>query len=65
MPTSRFLSNLIAMLWLALNSNIFVICVLAILSWALAFLLGYVAWIVISEMVRVLESVLRVLLRLS
>lgn len=64
MISTKLLSNIIAILWLALNSNLFFICVLAVLSWGVAFLLGYGAWIVLREVVQVLEDVLRVILQI-
>jgi hypothetical protein len=58
--SNRLLSHAIAVLWLALNSNAFLICVLAVLSWGVV----YGAWIVGCEIVRMLEAFLRLVLQI-
>jgi hypothetical protein len=50
-----FLANLTALVWF---------CILAMLSWVVAFLLGYGAWIVANEIISILEDLLRVLLQI-
>lgn len=64
MMSSRLLSHTIALLWLVLNSNAFFIFTLAILSWLLVFLVGYVGWIVGKGIIQILEDALRVILQL-
>lgn len=59
---TRFLSHAIAILWHILNSNLFVILMLAIPSWIITLLVGYGAWIVLWKVEMILEEVLRVIL---
>ena len=59
---TRFLSHAIAILWLILNSNLFLILMLAIPSWIITLLVGYGAWIVLWKVEMILEEVLRVIL---
>jgi hypothetical protein len=59
---TRFLSHAIAILWLILNSNLFLILMLAIPSWIITLLVCYGAWIVLWKVEMILEEVLRVIL---
>ena len=62
--STRLLFNLISFLDLVFTSKAFYIFVLAVVSWGVAFLLGYGAWIVLREVVQVLEDILRVILQI-
>lgn len=57
---SNILSNVMSVLWLILNSNAFLICILAVLSWIMV----YGAWIVAGEIVQALEVFLRLSLQI-
>jgi hypothetical protein len=62
--SNRLLSHTIAILWMVLNSNGFLIFTLAVLSWIVTALVIYGSWIVAKEIVQILEDILRVLLQI-